>query len=131
LLKIAKVANKGLYMNNAFNSSNLDYLIKKYKKEYLKAWNLVNGRGLKKYIFVPSGVERWIVRGRKRNYVVLPGIFCQCEDFYISVVIKKKKQICYHLLAQMIAEETKKYEEIKLKDECYSKVLHKLTCTLN
>ncbi|MCR6623326.1 MAG: hypothetical protein HA488_01835 [Candidatus Verstraetearchaeota archaeon] len=110
-------------MDDIIDSPNLEYFIKKYKKEYLKAWNLVNRGGVKKYIFVPSGVERWIVEGKKRNYIVLPSIFCQCEDFYISVVIKKKKQICYHLLAQMVAEKTKKYKEIKVGDEYYLKII--------
>jgi predicted nucleic acid-binding Zn finger protein len=110
-------------VSNGVNLSNLDYFIKKYKKEYLKAWNLVNRGGVKKYVFIPSGVERWIVEGKKRNYIILPNIFCQCEDFYISVVIKRRKQICYHLLAQMIAEKTKKYKEIEMKDECYLKFI--------
>ncbi|MEM0084979.1 MAG: hypothetical protein QW743_05940 [Candidatus Methanomethylicia archaeon] len=97
------------------------------EKDYKKALRLVKEKKVKKYIFKPSNVERWVVEGKTGKYIVLPNLFCQCEDFYISVIIKKKKERCYHLIAQSIAEQLKSYDEIYLSDDKYIEFMRKIT----
>lgn len=101
--------------------------IKIYEGDYKKALILVNKKKIKKYIFKPSNVERWVVEGKTGKYIVLPNLFCQCEDFYISVIIKKKKEKCYHLIAQSIAEQLKNYDEILLSDDKYLEFMREFT----
>lgn len=99
----------------------LDENIKKkleelYGTKFLKAMRAVNSYSVKKYIFLPSNRTVWIVIGKKKEYFVIPRIYCQCNEFYINVVIKRKSDLCYHILAQAIAEEIGKYETYKLSD---------------
>lgn len=108
------------------NENKLKDIIKEYEKEYRKALILVKQKKVRKYIFKPSDIERWVVNGKTRQYIVLPNIFCQCEDFYRSVVIWRRKKMCYHLLAQIIAEALDEYKEIILYDEDYNDFISKL-----
>ncbi|RLE55519.1 MAG: hypothetical protein DRJ26_00745 [Candidatus Methanomethylicota archaeon] len=100
-------------------------LLEKYDERFLRALDLVNARKVKKYIFRPSGVERWVVFGMHGEYLVIPRSFCQCDDFYISVVVRKSKDTCYHLIAQTIAEALGNYEEEILDDSEYSNFMRK------
>ncbi|QOJ79615.1 SWIM zinc finger family protein [Infirmifilum lucidum] len=67
-------------------------------------------------------------RDRKRLYVVVPGVYCSCEDFLFSVFYKEKSKACYHMIAVEIAIK----EGISLKkehmsfDELYKKLLASL-----
>jgi len=96
-----------------------------YGERYLRALKLVDERKITKYIFYPSGVERWVVEGRKGNYLVIPRIFCQCNDFYMSVVIKRRVDACYHLIAQTIAELKGEYKKRYMDDKEYNSFMLK------
>lgn len=78
---------------------------------------------VKKYKFVPSNKEVWIVVGKEREYVVIPAIFCSCEDFYLNVVIRNKVNGCYHIYAQIIADVLNKFDEITADDGSYFKFI--------
>jgi predicted nucleic acid-binding Zn finger protein len=54
--------------------------------------------------------------GREKEYFMIPRFYCQCDDFYIRVVIKKETDLCYHLLAQSIAETLGKFETFEVSD---------------
>lgn len=99
----------------------LDEFIKKrleeiYGTKYIKAIEALESFSVKKYIFLPSNRVVWIVIGKKREYFVIPRIYCQCNEFYINVVIRRKSDLCYHILAQAIAERIGKYETYKVSD---------------
>jgi len=97
-----------------------DELIKrlenKYGQKYQKASEALLSMSVKKYTFLPSGRTVWIVVGREREYFVIPGLYCQCDEFYINVVIRRKSDLCYHLLAQAISEKIGKYESFDVPD---------------
>ncbi len=67
-------------------------------------------------------------RDRKRLYVVVPGIYCSCEDFLFSVFYRGESKACYHMIAVEIAIK----EGVSLKkehmsfDELYRKLLASL-----
>ncbi|MEZ0345956.1 MAG: hypothetical protein ABWK01_05345 [Infirmifilum sp.] len=46
-------------------------------------------------------VELFIVesRERKKFYVVIPGLYCSCEDFLFSVFYRRRSKACYHMVA--------------------------------
>ncbi|MCS7140382.1 MAG: hypothetical protein N3F04_04735 [Candidatus Nezhaarchaeota archaeon] len=82
-----------------------------------KALKIVNEGRVKKYVFKPSNRIVWVVVGKKRDYWVIPRLYCPCDDFYINVVSRRKKVLCYHLIAQALAERWSKYETFHLTDE--------------
>ncbi len=59
------------------------------------------------------------------DYLVIPRIYCQCDDFYLSVVIRKTTDACYHLIAQTLAEALGNFEEIILDDVEYMDFMKK------
>jgi len=79
-------------------------LEKTFDKNFLEAMKLVDQNRVQLVTFSPSGRIIWVVRGRKKEYQVVPhGMFCTCDDYYFRVM-GRKKQLCYHLIAQHLAE---------------------------
>lgn len=91
-------------------------VLKSYVPKLTKAAEAVESGAVKKYVFRPSMRTIWIVVGKEREYQVIPRLYCQCDDFYINVVVKKKTRACYHLIAQILAEEIGKFESYELLD---------------
>jgi predicted nucleic acid-binding Zn finger protein len=91
-------------------------LRKVYGVKFTKAEEAVSSMAVKKYTFKPSGRTVWIVVGREKEYFVIPDLYCQCDDFYINVVIRRKAKLCYHILAQAIAERLGSFEEYEASD---------------
>lgn len=84
-----------------------------------KALELVGSKGVTKYLFNPSGVERWVVSGHEKDYLVIENSFCSCEDFLFTALLRREAPSCYHLLAREIAALTENYEEVKIDDNQY------------
>lgn len=88
-----------------------------------KAWQLVEQRRVKHYVFEPSGRTAWIVVGRESEYQVLPRSgYCDCNDFYFRVV-NGEAGLCYHLLGQRLAEALDAYDEVRESDEFYDRLM--------
>lgn len=86
-----------------------------FGSRFTKALKAVKDSRVKRYVFEPSGRVVWIVVGRRRDYLVMPAApFCSCDDFYYKVM-EKKAYLCYHLIAQKLAERLAQYDGI---DEC-------------
>lgn len=73
-------------------------------------------RGVVKNVYKPSNRVVWTVIGENDEYIVYPKLFCSCNDFYNNVVIKRKRNFCKHLLAQLICEALNSYKFVELKD---------------
>lgn len=89
---------------------------KSHEQKISRAIEAVESGAVKKYIFRPSLRTVWIVVGKEREYRVIPHFYCQCDDFYINVVIRRKTTACYHLMAQELAEKRQKYETYEVTD---------------
>lgn len=88
----------------------------KYSGGYFKVWEAVLNDRVKKYVFQPSGRTLWIVVGREAEYIIYPEVgFCSCDAFYFFVLGEKTK-ICYHVVAQAIAEALGWYDQIEERD---------------
>jgi predicted nucleic acid-binding Zn finger protein len=86
---------------------------------FTKALDAVKEERVKKYIFNPSGRIVWIVVGREREYQIMPAAeFCSCDDFYFRVM-DREANICYHLVAQKIADALEEYDKIEEEDRLY------------
>ncbi|MDQ1280531.1 MAG: hypothetical protein QG670_1794 [Thermoproteota archaeon] len=78
---------------------------------------------VKKYLFHPSERIVWIVVGKEGDYQILPRVgFCSCNDFYFRV-ISHEATLCYHLIAQKLAEALKKFILIENSDEAYGPLM--------
>lgn len=90
-----------------------------FGERFDKAWRLVEERRIKRYIFNPSGRVAWVAVGRDGEYQILPlAGYCGCSDFYYRVV-DGETGLCYHLIAQRLAESLNSYEEINEGDEFF------------
>ena len=88
-----------------------------FGQRFSNAWEAIEDSRVKRYVFKPSERVVWIVVGRKRDYLILPTAgFCSCDDFYFGVM-EGKAFLCYHLIAQKLAEALGKYDQIEDNDE--------------
>ena len=86
---------------------------------FVKAWDALKEERVKKYVFSPSGRIVWIVVGREREYLILSAAgFCSCDDFYFRVM-DREANLCYHLIAQKIADALGGYDKVEGDDSLY------------
>ena len=110
--------------NGALTGKNLELLVQEYDERFWKAIRAVGERAVNKYIFQPSGQIVWIVVGKNRDYLIsLKDKYCTCDDFYANVVLKKKSDICYHILAKLLAVSLNLYKTYTVDDERYPKLI--------
>ena len=88
----------------------------KYGKRFVRALRSVEENRVRCYHFLPSDTKTWVVKGRGREYLVIPDIYCTCRSFYQDVVIARDSTMCYHLLAQRIAESRGQYKAVESTD---------------
>jgi predicted nucleic acid-binding Zn finger protein len=94
-----------------------------FGERFERAWRLVEEKRVKKYIFEPSGRVVWIVVGKEKEYQILPKAgYCPCDDFYFRV-INGETGLCYHLIAQRLAEAISLFEEVREGDEFYEPLM--------
>jgi predicted nucleic acid-binding Zn finger protein len=94
----------------------IEYFKNKYGKKFVKALRTVEEGKIVRYHFSPSESVTWIAKGRGRQYLIIPELYCTCRSFYQEVVISRETNMCYHLLAQRIAEIREEYETQKSTD---------------
>lgn len=94
-------------------------LTQRFGKRFENAWKAVVERAVKKYVFQPSGRVVWVVVGKERDYQILPEVsYCTCDDYYYRV-LDGETLLCYHLIAQRLAEALNSYELIEDDDNLY------------
>ena len=108
---------------NQMTEDQLTRLSTVFGSRFAKAQEVLNERRTKKYAFEPSGRIVWIVVGREREYLVMPAAdFCSCDDFYFRVM-DKKIHLCYHLIAQKLAEALEAYDLVEENDQLYKSLI--------
>jgi len=102
-----------------------DSVQKTFGERYTNGWKLTTSRKIRRYEFKPSGRVVWAVQGRKGEYQVMPDIpFCYCDDYYFRVM-DKKRGLCYHIIAQRLAEALNQYVKISKRDVQYSTITYR------
>ncbi len=105
--------------NGKVTGNHLTQLSEALGSRFTKAWDTIKEERVKKYVFSPSGRIVWIVVGREREYQIMPAAaFCSCDDFYFRVM-DREANICYHLIAQKIAEALERYDKVEEEDRLY------------
>lgn len=103
---------------------NLTKLYEIFGQRFTKAFEALKENRVKKYVFRPSGKIVWIVVGKERDYLIMPRAeFCTCDDFYFRV-LDREVHLCYHLIAQKIANSLSWYETIEERDELYGSLMN-------
>ena len=94
-----------------------------FGQRFINAFEALKEERVKKYVFKPSDRVVWIVVGKERDYLLMPEAeFCSCDDFYFRV-LDREIHLCYHLIAQKIANILEWYETIEERDELYNSLM--------
>ena len=102
---------------------NLTKLYEIFGQRFVKAFEALKEGRVKKYVFKPSSRTVWIVVGKERDYLIMPKAeFCSCDDFYFRV-LDKKVHLCYHLIAQKMANALEWFEKIEEQDTLYDSLM--------
>jgi predicted nucleic acid-binding Zn finger protein len=119
LRNICKKAKK----EDKITGKNLTKLYEVFGQRFIKAFEALKENRVKKYVFKPSGTIVWIVVGKERDYLLMPEAeFCTCDDFYFRV-LDREVHLCYHLVAQKIANILKWYDVLEERDELYDSLM--------
>ena len=103
--------------------AHLTQLCEAFGSRFTKALEALKEERVKKYFFKPSNRIVWIVVGREREYLVMPAAdFCSCDDFYFRVM-DKEVHLCYHLIAQKMAEALEWYDKVEEDDDLYDSLM--------
>lgn len=103
---------------------NLTRLYEIFGHRFTKAFEALKENRVKKYAFKPSGRIVWIVVGKERDYLIMPEAeFCSCDDYYFRVM-DREAHLCYHLMAQKIANILSWYENIEEHDGLYDSLMN-------
>jgi predicted nucleic acid-binding Zn finger protein len=102
---------------------NLTRLYEIFGQRFTRAFEVLKENRVKKYVFRPSGRIVWIVVGKERDYLLMPEAeFCTCDDFYFRV-LDREIHLCYHLIAQKLANILEWYEAVEEHDELYDSLM--------
>ncbi len=119
LRNICKKAKK----EGKLTGKNLTKLYEVFGQRFTKAFEALKENRVKKYVFKPSGRIVWIVVGKERDYLLMPEAeFCSCDDFYFRV-LDREVHLCYHLIAQKIADILKWYDALEERDKLYDSLM--------
>jgi predicted nucleic acid-binding Zn finger protein len=112
---LASIRKSGSISLNQFEK--LDRL---FGDRFWKGLKLAIENNVKKYKFIPSNKEVWIISSESRDYYTLDDYFCNCKDFFIKVVSSREILYCKHLIAKLLSIALDKYETIEVADNRYS-----------
>jgi predicted nucleic acid-binding Zn finger protein len=119
LRNICKKAKK----EGKLTGKNLTKLYEVFGQRFIKAFEALKENRVKKYVFKPSGRIVWIVVGKERDYLLMPEAeFCTCDDFYFRV-LDREVHLCYHLIAQKIANILKWCDALEERDKLYDSLM--------
>ncbi len=94
-----------------------------FGKRFKTALKALEDGAVKKYVFEPSLRTIWIVVGKERDYQIIPNVdYCSCDDFYFKV-LNGESTLCYHLIAQRLADSLNRYAFISESDELYEALM--------
>jgi predicted nucleic acid-binding Zn finger protein len=124
-LQIIDMVCEDIRVRGKLSNRNRARLLAVFAKRFENAERIVQRGGVRTFLFLPSERVIWSVEGRKSEYQVIPDSnYCSCDDYYFRVV-DREKQLCYHLIAQKLAESLQKFQTEELIDSQYSTITRK------
>jgi len=116
----ALIVKKGIIDDEIINFVNANFTLSFEK--VLESFR----RGIIKNIFKPSERISWIVKGEEDNHLVYPKLYCSCQEFYKNVVINRKRNVCKHIIVQILSEALGEYNIKELNDNRYYTMIKEL-----
>lgn len=111
-----------LKSRHVFSAELRDKLLKIFGDRFTNGLKLANSRRVRRYEFKPSRRVVWVVKGRTNEYQIIPDLpFCYCDDYYFRVM-DRKRGLCYHIVAQRIAEALDQFQTVHKSDLQYSTI---------
>ncbi|UCH31478.1 MAG: hypothetical protein JSV05_08285 [Candidatus Bathyarchaeota archaeon] len=121
--EILEQIRKKVAKKKEVEAADLKKLSNIFGQRFTRAWKAVEGKRVKRYLFKPSYRVVWIVVGKRRDYLIMPAAdFCDCDDFYFRVM-DNQIHMCYHLIAQKLAETLGEYDRYEEDDELYDALM--------
>jgi len=122
-IDILNTVCKNAKAEDRLTGKDLTRLYEVFGQRFTRAFETLKENRVKKYVFRPSGRIVWIVVGKERDYLIMAQAdFCTCDDFYFRV-LDRQIHLCYHLIAQKIANALGWYELIDERDELYDSLM--------
>lgn len=123
--QVISEAFKELRARRAITKELREQLERTFGERYTNGLELANSNKVQRYTFTPSGRVVWVVRGRTNEYQVIPDLpFCYCDDYYFRVM-DRKRGLCYHIIAQRIAEALEQFNTVQKIDSQYSTITYR------
>ena len=120
--KLMEEAYEQLESRGELSAQLKERLEKTFGDRFTNGWKIANSNNVRRYEFKPSNRVVWVVQGRKSEYQVMPDIpFCYCDDYYFRVM-DKKRGLCYHIIAQKIADALNSFDRVPKKDSQYQTI---------
>ena len=116
----SKVKEKGIVDDDL-----IKYIDSIFSGKYERVLEVIK-RGIIKNIYKPSNRIIWIAVGENSEHLIYPKLYCSCQDFYKNVVIKRKRDFCKHILAQVICEVLENFKLVELKDNEFKSLINDL-----
>jgi len=120
--KLMTEAFDELRSQHVFSDQLKDRMLKVFGERFTNGVELADSHKVKRYEFAPSKRIVWVVEGRTNEYQVIPDLpFCYCDDYYFRVM-DRKRGLCYHIIAQRVAEALNQFQTIRRNDSEYSSI---------
>jgi predicted nucleic acid-binding Zn finger protein len=115
-----------IYKTQKISKEQKNKMEETFGSRFDNAYKTLLNQKVRKYIFSPSEKEVWVVIGKGGNYQILPSVnYCSCNDFYFRV-IGQEIFLCYHLIAQKLADALDQYVIIEKEEEAFESLMEEL-----
>ena len=122
-LKILEQACRKAEETKRLDEEDLKKLTEVFGDRLTRALEAVEERRVKRYIFNPRNRNVWIVVGKIRDYLIMPAAdYCTCDDFYFRVM-DNQIHLCYHLIAQKLADALESYDTVEESEQLYDTLM--------
>ena len=122
-LRILERVCKEATETKRLEEEDLRQLTEVFGQRLTRALEAVEERRVKRYIFNPRNRNVWIVVGKIRDYLIMSAAdFCTCDDFYFRVM-DNQIHLCYHLIAQKLAEALGNYDTVEESEQLYDALM--------
>ena len=106
--------------------SHLARLYRAFGQRLSGALEALRERRVKRYVLRQGKRSTWVVVGKTGEYMVMPRApYCSCDDFYFRVIDGEAK-LCYHIIAQRLAECLNWFDVLELAEEEYEALVEEL-----
>jgi len=97
-------------------------------KEEARAREALSSGRILRVVFEPSGRTLYLALSRERDryYLMIPGRYCSCGEFFFNVLLRRTANACHHLMALSMALSSGGLREVRADDREYPSYLRRI-----